>query len=154
MLQEGDFQPRIAFVATVIADIAIEAGDLDEAQAVLALVPQKDWPAGVGSVLIPAARGRLRLAQGRMMDAVADFQMCAEMFKPEIWGMDLHEIGYLHARAGAALALLKMGERQRARELAEAELVDVRASDTACIGDLIANRGALAWRCTRHGAVE
>jgi len=54
VLQEGDFAPGLAFAATVLADVAVEAGELDEAQALLALLPQQDWPAGVGTVLIPA----------------------------------------------------------------------------------------------------
>ena len=33
---------------------------------------------------------------------------------------------YVHARSGAAQALLALGEERRARELAEAELADVR----------------------------
>jgi DNA-binding CsgD family transcriptional regulator len=35
-------------------------------------------------------------------------------------------VGYLHARAGAAQALLRLGDRERALELARAELEDVR----------------------------
>jgi DNA-binding CsgD family transcriptional regulator len=40
--------------------------------------------------------------------------------------MPIRETGYVHARSGAALALLRLGQRQRARALAEAELADVR----------------------------
>ena len=127
VLQEGDFAPGLAFAATVLADVAVEAGELDEAQALIALLPQEGWPAGVGTVLIPAARGRLRLAQGRPADALADFQTCAAMFSPEVWGTEMRDVGYLHARAGAAQALLRLGEREGARELAQAELADVRA---------------------------
>jgi DNA-binding CsgD family transcriptional regulator len=130
VLQEGDFQPGLAFAAAVLSDIAVEAGDLDEAQAWLALLPQKDWPAGVGTVLIPAARGRLRLAQGRPAEALADFQTCAEMFSSRIWGTEMRDAGYLHARSGAAKALLRMGKREAARELVEAELADVRIFGT------------------------
>ena len=127
VLQEGDFAPGLAFAATVLADVAVEAGELDEAQALIALLPQEGWPAGVGTVLIPAARGRLRLAQGRPAEALADFQTCAAMFSPEVWGTEMRDVGYLHARAGAAQALLRLGEREAARELAQAELADVRA---------------------------
>jgi DNA-binding CsgD family transcriptional regulator/tetratricopeptide (TPR) repeat protein len=127
VLQEGDFAPGLAFAATVLADVAIEAGELDEAQALLALLPQEGWPAGVGTVLIPAARGRLRLAQGRPAEALADFQTCEAMFSPEVWGAEMRDVGYLHARSGAAQALLRLGERERAREVAHAELADVRA---------------------------
>src|SRR6185437_1827846 len=122
VLQEGDFAPGLAFAATVLADVAVEAGELDEAQALLDLLPPGGWPAGVGTVLIPAARGRLRLAQGRAAAALADFETCLSLFGAEAWGMETRETGYVHARSGAALALLRLGEPDRARALADAEL--------------------------------
>ena len=125
VLQDGDFAPGLPFAATVLADVATEAGELHEAQALLGLLPQEGWPPGVGTVLIPAARGRLRLAQGRPAEALADFQVCAEMFSSDIWGIEMRDVGYLHSRSGAAYALMRLGERDRARELAEAELSDV-----------------------------
>jgi len=130
VLQEGDFRPGLAFAATVLADVAVEAGELDEAQALLDLLPQKGWPAGVGTVLIPAARGRLRLAQGRPAEALADFHTCAEMFSTEVWGTEMRDTGYLHARAGAAQALIRLGRHKRAREMAQSELSDVRVFGT------------------------
>jgi DNA-binding CsgD family transcriptional regulator len=126
VLQEGDFKPGLPFAATVLADVAVEAGELAEAEGLLALLPQEDLPAGVGTVLIPAARGRLRLAQGRPAQALADFETCTAMFSPDLWGTQLRDTGYLHARTGAAEALLRLGERGRALKLAQAELSDVR----------------------------
>jgi DNA-binding NarL/FixJ family response regulator len=126
VLQEGDFAPGLTFAVTVLADVAIEAGALDEAHALLELLPAAGWPAGVGTVLIPAARGRLRLAQGRPAEALTDFQRCAAMFSPDVWGTEMRDVGYLHARAGAALALLRLGERDAARDLAQGELADVQ----------------------------
>ncbi len=126
VLQEGDFAQGLAFAATVLADVAVEAGALDEAQALLGLLPQEGWPAGVGTVLIPAARGRLRLAQGQPADALADFEACARMFSAEVWGTEMRDVGYLHARTGAAQALLRLGEREAAVRMARAELADVR----------------------------
>ncbi|MGN6170613.1 MAG: LuxR C-terminal-related transcriptional regulator, partial [Solirubrobacteraceae bacterium] len=126
VLQEGDFAPGLAFAATVLADVALEAGELDEAQALIGLLPQEGWPAGVATVLIPAARGRLRLAQGKAAEALADFQTCTTMFSAEVWGTETRDVGYLHARAGAAQALLQLGERDAARQVAQAELADVR----------------------------
>ncbi len=82
VLQEGDFAPGLGFAATVLSDIVVEAGELDEAQMLLDLLPQQGWPAGVGTVLIPASRGRLRLAQGRPADALADFQACGRCSAP------------------------------------------------------------------------
>ena len=126
VLQEGDFAPGLGFAATVLSDIAVEAGELDEAQMLLDLLPQQGWPAGVGTVLIPASRGRLRLAQGRPADALADFQACGALFGADVWGMPIRETGYVHARSGAALALLRLGRREQACQLADAELADVR----------------------------
>ncbi len=126
VLHESDLKPGLAFAVTVLADVAVEAGELADAEALFALLPQQDWPPGVGTVLIPAARGRLRLAQNRPADALVDFQACAAMFSPEVWGTEIRDVGYLHARSGAAQALLRLGERERARCMAEAELADVR----------------------------
>jgi DNA-binding CsgD family transcriptional regulator len=124
VLQEGDFWPGLPFAATVLADVAVEAGDLDEAESLLALMPHSEWPAGVGTVLIPATRGRLRLAQGRPAEALDDFKVCAAMFSPEAWGAEI--VGYVHARAGVALALLRLGDRASARDLAQTELAEAK----------------------------
>ena len=126
VLQEGDFAPGLAFAATVLADVAVEAGELDEAEGLIGLLPQEGWPAGVGTVLIPAARGRLRLAQGRAAEALMDFKTCARMFSADVWGTEMRDVGYLHARAGAAQALLRLGERDAADQMAQTELADVR----------------------------
>jgi ATP/maltotriose-dependent transcriptional regulator MalT len=126
VVQEGDFAPGLAFAATVLADVAVASGQLDEAQAVLDLLPQGSLPPGVGTVLIPAGRGRLRLAQGRADEALAEFETCMALWRPDVWGMEMRDVGYVHARSGAAQALLALGDMHRARELAEAELADVR----------------------------
>ena len=47
------------------------------------------------------------------------------MFSPEVWGAEIRDVGYLHARAGAAQALLRLGKRERALDVARAELADV-----------------------------
>jgi DNA-binding CsgD family transcriptional regulator len=77
-------------------------------------------------VLIPAARGRLRLAQGRAREALAEFEASMALWRPEVWRMDMRDAGYIHARSGASQALLALGDTDRARELAEAELADTR----------------------------
>jgi DNA-binding CsgD family transcriptional regulator len=124
--EEGDFAPGLPFAATVLADIAVASGELDEAESLLDRLPRSDLPAGVGTVLIPAGRGRLRLAQGRAGEALAEFEACMALWRPDVWGIAMRDAGYLHARSGAAQALLALGNVRRAGELAEAELADVR----------------------------
>jgi ATP/maltotriose-dependent transcriptional regulator MalT len=126
VVQEGDFAPGLAFAATVLADVAVAGGQIDEAQALLDLLPQGSLPPGVGTVLIPAGRGRLRLAQGRPGEALAEFEACMALWRPDVWGMEMRDVGYVHARSGAAQALLALGDTRRARKLADAELADVR----------------------------
>jgi len=123
VLQEGDFGQGLS-VVSILADIAVEAGELDEAEALLSLIGEEDWPANTVTVLVPAARGRLRLAQGRAAEALAEFERCLRMFSS--FGMGPVGTAYVHARSGAALALLGVGERDRARELADAELAEAR----------------------------
>lgn len=127
VIQQGDFAPGLPFAVTVRAEVALEAGRLDQARALLATLPADPGPAGVGSVLVPATWGRMHLAEGRPEAALAAFQTCADMFSPAVWGMEIRDVGYLHARSGAAAALLLLGERTAARDLAEAEVDDVRA---------------------------
>ena len=124
--QDGDFAGGLPFAATVLAESAVTGGQLDEAQALLALLPHEGLPAGVGTVLIPAARGRLRLAQGHAQEALREFEACMALWQPQIWGMQVSDTGYTHARSGASQALLALGDARRARELAEAELADTR----------------------------
>jgi DNA-binding CsgD family transcriptional regulator len=116
----------LAFAATVLADIAAASGQLDEAEALLDLLPHGSLPPGVGTVLIPAGRGRVRLAQGRADEALAEFEACMALWRSDVWGMETRDVGYVHARSGAAQALLALGDTRRARELAEAELADTR----------------------------
>jgi DNA-binding CsgD family transcriptional regulator len=126
VLRDGDFAPGLPFGATVLADVWIEAGDLDAADRLLDELPSSPLVPGVGSVLIPAARGRLRLAQGRPEEALRQFEQCASMFSAEAWSMEVRDVGYVHARSGAAIAALQLGRRSEAVTLADAELADVR----------------------------
>ena len=126
VVQEGDFAPGLPFAATVLASVATASGELIEAQRLLDAMPHSELSAGVGTVLIPAARGRLCLAQGHADKALAEFEACMALWRSDLWGMPMRDVGYLHARSGAAQALLALGDVHRARDLAEAELADVR----------------------------
>ncbi len=114
-------------LASVLIDIAIEAGQLDEAQAVLDQLRPAELQAELSTVIAVAAGGRLRLAQGRPAEALADFEQVRALYSRESWGLQMRDNGFLHARSGEALALLRLGEREHARELAGQELTDARA---------------------------
>jgi DNA-binding CsgD family transcriptional regulator len=114
-------------LASVLIDIAIEAGQLDEAESALDLLRPTELPAELSTVIAGAARARLRLAQGRPAEALADYVKVRALYSPETWGLEMHDNGFLHARSGAALALLQLGGREQARELAGQELADARA---------------------------
>jgi DNA-binding CsgD family transcriptional regulator len=124
--QESDFARGLPFATTVLANVATAGGELAEAQALLDSIPGAGMTAGVGTVLVPAARGRLLLAQGRAREALAEFEVCMALWRSDLWGIEMRDAGYLHSRSGAAQALLALGDLHRARELAEAELADVR----------------------------
>ena len=111
-------------VGAIVADVATESGDLDAAQAILDETPA--GPPGVISVLVPAAYGRLNLARGEGERALRNFEACLAMFSPEVWGMKIRDVAYLHARSASAEARLLLGDRSAARELADAELADAR----------------------------
>lgn len=127
ILNESDLGRGFPLVMTTLADTATEAGDLDEAEAVLAAMPQAHEVGLVPAVDIPACRGRLRLAQGRAREALVEFNACRSIIDSDIWGLRRADNGMHHARSGAALALLQLGDRAAARQLAHAELADTRA---------------------------
>jgi DNA-binding NarL/FixJ family response regulator len=70
--------------------------------------------------------GRLSLARGDGQQALSCFESCLAMFGDDLWGIQIRDVGYLHARSGAAQAWLLLGDRDRARALAESELADAR----------------------------
>ncbi|HET7421498.1 MAG TPA: AAA family ATPase [Candidatus Dormibacteraeota bacterium] len=126
VMQAGDFAPGLPLGLHVLAGVAIEAGDLSAAESLLDQLPREDVAPGLGTAHIAPARGRLRLAQGRAAEALVEFERALATLSEAAWGVRLHDNGFLHARSGAALALLNMGARERAHELAEAELEDAR----------------------------
>jgi DNA-binding CsgD family transcriptional regulator len=127
VLEVGGFDRGRALLTSVLIDIAIEAGQLDEAEAALERLSFSEPQADLSTVIAAAGGARLRLAQGRPADALADFQHVRALYSSERWGLEMPDNGFLHARSGAALAMIRLGERDRGRELAEQELADARA---------------------------
>jgi DNA-binding CsgD family transcriptional regulator len=145
VMQAGDFAQGLPIGSFVLVDTAIEAGQLSEAQALLERLPHDRLVPGLGTVHIPPAWGRLRLAQGRPADALAEFKLGLAMMSREAWGVDMHDNGFLHLRSGAARASLQLGARDQARELADSELSDARAFAAPRALGIALRVAGLAW---------
>jgi DNA-binding NarL/FixJ family response regulator len=112
--------PAMLWCLSFLLDALVEADDLTGADAALTAARQQaEPPAGaLAAVLLLQGRARLRLAQHRPEDALADARMAAERAR---------EIGVRHPvfaswRADAAEALLILGENAQARRLAQEQL--------------------------------
>jgi DNA-binding CsgD family transcriptional regulator len=126
VMQSADFATGLPLGLHVLADVAIEAGELDEAKSLVDQLPKGEVPAGLGTAHIEPVRGRLLLAQGRPGEALKQFERARSRFSEAVWGLPTHDNGFLHARSSAALALLHLGDRERALGLANSELEDAR----------------------------
>ena len=131
VIDASDFTAGLPFAAAVLADVALEAGDLEGADAMVERMPATVQAAGVAGVLVPAVRGRLELARGRPADALVEFERCGALWSSATWGVEMHDVGYLHWRTGAAVALARLGDTRAAIELADAEVADVTAFGAA-----------------------
>ena len=121
----ADISPEDA--AAVLVAILIEQGRLDEADRVLA---RYRIPPDADHLLlqpIRAARGRLRIAQGRAQEAVTDLLACGSWL--EAWPVE--NPSFVAWRSGAALALNLAGEYERARQLAAEEVALAKPLDLA-----------------------
>jgi DNA-binding CsgD family transcriptional regulator len=127
VLQAAEFPRGLPLVVQVLSDVAVEAGQLEEAERVIELVPMSAIGPTIAAVPLIAARARLRLAQGRPAEALAETRDRRHLFAVELWGKDLLHSSFYHVRSDSALALLRLGDREGAIEMAEAELVDARA---------------------------
>jgi DNA-binding CsgD family transcriptional regulator len=107
--------PSLAFASAFLADALLEHGDLADAEAAVGdgfRIPRVERQYGYLRLL--DARGRLRLEQGRLREALEDFLECGRRHAD--WG------GYNPAlvqwQGHAALAHAALGEPERATELA------------------------------------
>jgi len=108
-------QVGFPFAIASLIDALVERGQLDDAERALV-------ESGIGGPLpellhltfFPESRARLRLAQGHPQEALEDLRDCAKHL--QAW--NIKSPGRVPWRAGMALALLQLGEREEAIRLA------------------------------------
>jgi DNA-binding CsgD family transcriptional regulator len=108
---------------TVLVDVLVERGDLDEAERTLAPLAVDLPGTGQTAAILRHARGRLRFAQSRFGEALGDLRAAGEI---ATGGLALSPC-YLSWRSDAALAALAFGEPDTARRLSDEELELARA---------------------------
>lgn len=110
-------------IAAYLADVLMEQGKLDEAQAVLdrASTPEALPRAGYWSWLV-GSRARLLMLQGRIPEALQTWLACGQRFAAH----GGNNPAVLAWRSGAALALHHLGRCDEARKLAAEEITLAR----------------------------
>jgi DNA-binding CsgD family transcriptional regulator len=148
----GGIAVTLPMLRAALARILVERGELDaaetelEAAGVLHAQPDHVW-----FVLMLFSRAQLRLQQGRFAEAVEDFGELER--RAAKWGVI--GIPALQAHTYAARALAALGERPRARELADAALPHARrwGAPTA-ISRALGALGAASEGADRLSALE
>jgi len=141
---------QTAWSAAVLALARLELDDLNGARAAIASTE------GVDPTLLPygvvlQARAEVALATGDAPSAVRDFTAAGAHLREQF---SLANPAVLAWRSGAARALLALGDRDRAADLAGAELVDARLNGTPhAIGGALRAVAATATRNDRRIAL-
>jgi DNA-binding CsgD family transcriptional regulator len=114
----GNSSPAaIIWSLTSLVDALVELGELDEADAALRIAWEHGEPPpdGLGVPIVIESRARLRLAQGRYEEAIADLRMAAGMWER----LQMQHPGLATWRVGMCQALVALGDRTTAERLAE-----------------------------------
>jgi len=126
VLQEGDFAPGLGFAATVLPISLSRRVSLTRGKCSLACSLSRGGPRVSGRCSSRPPADVCDWLRGGPPTHLPTFRPAGALFGAEVWGMPIRETGYVHARSGTALALLRLGQRQHACQLADAELADVR----------------------------
>jgi DNA-binding CsgD family transcriptional regulator len=110
----------------VLVKTLVDQGELDAAEQALAPLASEAESGSIPAAVLRLARGRLRVEQGRVAEALEDFLAVGARLTS---GMVTCP-GFLPWRSDAALAHLALGEREPAGRLAEEELELAQAFGT------------------------
>ena len=119
-----DQRVALPWAIVPLADALVERGEVDEAQQWMAQTGlEADWPEVLGFTYLLESLGRLRLAQGRVPEAVRLLRECSR--RQRAWG--LRNPGFLSWRSSLALALARTNRRTEALDLCDEEVHLARA---------------------------
>ena len=104
--------------AGLLLDALVDLGELDEAERVLAQFAADVESGSPTAAVLRLARGRLRVAQGRIALGLEDFLEVGS----RLMVADIRSPSFLAWRSEAAIAQLALGQREHAARLAEEEL--------------------------------
>jgi len=116
-VDEHGLQSGISYAVSFLADAQMGRGDLDAAGETLLRLETAPAPSREHWVFYDS-RGRLRFIQGRYREALADFMRAGEIFS----SLGGRNPTYLSWRSQAALAHLRLEEREEAERFAAEEL--------------------------------
>ncbi len=110
---------NLHYHASFFADLLLERGEVDEAEAALALTGLgEQFPPSVHSTFFGDARGKVRLETRRPREALADFTEVGRILE----ALEIHNPAFRAWRSHAALALHALGRAEEACALAAEEL--------------------------------
>jgi DNA-binding CsgD family transcriptional regulator len=107
----------------VLIDALVELGELDAAELALAPMDDQTESGSLTAAVLRFARGRLRVAQGRSEEGLADLLAVGTLATRALVSCP----SFLPWRSEAAIAHLALGDQESARRLADEELELARA---------------------------